>query len=103
MRNTIFPIVLIILGIAWLLDSFNWLPQVHWLWIFGLSGAGVVILWLDGVNKSSIVVGPLLILAGFLSFVRQYFEIGWRHTFPVMLIAAGVLMLVARAVYPGVA
>ena len=34
MRHTIFPIVLIILGIAWLLDSFNWLLQVHWLRIF---------------------------------------------------------------------
>lgn len=97
MKDAALPVVLIVLGIAWLLNSLDWLPEIHWLWILGLAGAGIAILALDGITKSSIVAGPLLILAGLLSFIRQYYGLGWRFIVPVMLIAAGVFMLVARS------
>lgn len=97
MRDAAFPVILIVLGIAWLLNSLDMLPEVHWLWILGLAGAGVAILLLDGITKSSIVAGPMLILAGLLSFLREYYGLGWRFIIPVMLIAAGTFMLVARS------
>lgn len=97
MRDAALPVVLIVLGIAWLLNSLDWLPDVHWLWILGLAGAGIAILLVDGITKSSVVAGPLLILAGLLSFLRQYYGLGWRFIIPVMLIAAGTFMLVARS------
>ncbi len=97
MKEAALPIVLIILGAAWLLNSLHWLPDVHWIWIVGMIGAGVAIMVLDGVTKSSVVAGPLLILAGLLSFFHQYYALGWRFMIPVMLIAAGLLMLVARS------
>jgi hypothetical protein len=97
MKDAALPVVLIVLGIAWLLNSLNWLPEIHWLWILGLAGAGMAILALDGITKSSIVAGPLLILAGLLSFFRQYYGLGWRFMVPIMLIAAGIFMLIARS------
>ena len=187
MKDAALPVVLIVLGLAWLLNSLDWLPEIHWLWILGierfagqlrgrvrsrrdavlgaarrsdwaseqasqhrnaslldrtrraapitgrlrccsslpwnhhgaslrlafgrfsglrapltdpqtaLAGAGVAILALDGITKSSIVAGPLLILAGMLSFFRQYYGLGWRFMVPIMLIAAGIFMLVARS------
>lgn len=97
MKDAALPVVLIVLGVTWLLNSLDWLPDIHWLWILGLAGAGVAILMLDGITKSSVVAGPLLILAGFLSFCRQYYGLGWRFIIPVMLIAAGTLMLIARS------
>jgi hypothetical protein len=97
MRDATLPIILIVLGAAWLLNSLHWLPDVQWLWILGLSGSGVAILALDGLTKSSVVTGPLLILAGILSFFHQYHELSWRFIIPIMLIAVGVLMLVARS------
>ncbi|HVL77012.1 MAG TPA: hypothetical protein VM406_13440 [Noviherbaspirillum sp.] len=97
MRHSALPVVLIVLGAVWLLNSLDWLPDAHWLWILGLAGAGVGILLLDGITKSSVVAGPLLILAAVMSFARQYHDLGWRFIFPVMLIAAGLLMLVARS------
>jgi hypothetical protein len=97
MKDAALPIVLIVLGAAWLLNSLHWLPDVQWLWILGLSGAGAAILFLDGITKSSVVAGPLLILAGLLSFFHQYHGLGWRFIIPLMLIAAGSLMLVARS------
>jgi hypothetical protein len=96
MKDSALPVILIVLGAAWLLNSLDWLPEVHWLWIIGLAGAGIAILALDGITKSSVVAGPLLILAGAMSFARQYYDLGWRFILPVMLIGAGVLMLVAR-------
>lgn len=97
MKDAALPVILIVLGAAWLLNSLNWLPDVHWLWIIGLAGAGIAILALDGITKSSVVAGPLLILAAILSFSRQYYGLGWRFVFPAMLIGAGILMLIARS------
>lgn len=97
MKTATFPVLLIVLGAAWLLASLHWLPEVHWLWILGLTGAGLAILILDGITKSSIVAGPLLILAGVLSFFHEYYSLGWRFMIPIMLIAAGLVMLASRS------
>lgn len=97
MKDATFPVLLIVLGAAWLLSSLHWLPEIHWIWILGFAGAGLAILMLDGITKSSIVAGPLLILAGALSFLHQYYRLGWRFMIPIMLIAAGLFMLVARS------
>jgi len=96
MPNAGLPIALLLLGVAWLLDSLNWLPDIQWVWVIGLVGAGVGILLLDGVTKSSIFSGPLLIVAGILSFLRQFHGLGWRYIVPVILITAGVTLLTAR-------
>jgi hypothetical protein len=97
MRDAALPVVLIVLGAAWLLNNLRWLPEVHWLWILGLAGAGLGILMLGSITKSSIIAGPMLILAGSLSFFRQHHALGWRFIIPIMLIAAGVFMLIARS------
>jgi hypothetical protein len=97
MKDAALPVILILLGATWLLHTLNWLPDIHWLWVIGLAGAGVAILLLDGITKSSIVAGPLLILAGLMSFLRQSHGLGWNIEIPVMLIAAGILMLAARS------
>ncbi len=97
MKDAALPVILIMLGLAWLLNSLDWLPDVHWLWVIGLAGAGIAILVLDGITKSSVVAGPLLIVAAILSFLRQHYALGWHFIIPVMLIASGTLMLVARS------
>lgn len=96
MKDASLPVLLITIGAAWLLNSLNWMPDVHWLWIVGLAGAGMAILFLDGFTKSSVVAGPLLILAGGMSFAHQYYGLGWRFIVPTMLLVAGLLMLLAR-------
>lgn len=97
MRDAALPVVLIVLGLAWLLNTLNWLPDVHWVWILGLAGTGIAIMALDGITKSSVVAGPLLILAGVMAFCRQYYRLGWGVIIPVMLIGAGIAMLAARS------
>lgn len=97
MKDAAFPILLIVIGATWLLKSLGWVPEAHWLWILGLAGSGVAVLLIDGMTKSSIVAGPLLILAAGLYFAHQYYGLGWRFILPAMLVAAGCLLLVARS------
>jgi len=97
MRGAGLPIVLIVLGGGWLLHSLHWLPDLQSLWILGLAGAGLAILLLDGITKSSVVSGPLLILAALMVFLRMYHNFGWRFIIPIMLICGGVTMLIARS------
>tara|TARA_R110001599_G_scaffold159052_1_gene346121 strand:+ start:148719 stop:149084 length:366 start_codon:yes stop_codon:yes gene_type:complete len=96
MNSAAMPIFLVVVGLVWLLDSLAWMPAVQWVWIGGLAVAGISILMLDKITKSSIVAGPLLLLASALSYARYYHDLGWRFIIPSMLLAAGVLMLIAR-------
>src|SRR6476469_845847 len=96
MKDATFPILLIVLGLGWLLKNLGWLPGVEWLWILGLAGTGIGILAVDGITKSSIVSGPLLITAGFMSYFYQFYGLGWRFILPIMAILAVLLMLLAR-------
>lgn len=97
MKNAALPIVLITIGAVWLLNSLHWLPEIEWLWILGLIAAGLAILIIDGITKSSVVAGPLLMLAGILSFFHLYHGLGWRFVIPLMLICGGIFMLAARS------
>jgi hypothetical protein len=97
MRGAGLPIVLIVVGAGWLLNSLHWLPNMQWLWILGLAAAGIAILLLDGLTKSSVVAGPLLILAGVMAYLREFHNLGWRFIIPVMLICWGLTMLIARS------
>ena len=96
MKNAGTPIALLILGVAWLLDSLNWLPDIHWVWIIGMIIAGVAIMIVDGFTKSSVVAGPVLICAGALMYFHHFHWLGWRYMIPIMLIVLGLSMLVSR-------
>jgi len=100
MRNTFVPIVLIVIGLAWLLDEADLFPEVSWLWVFGLISGGVALLLLEGINKTSVVTGPMLIGAGVSTFIRQKFGLGLQVQLPLLMILLGILMLVARL--PGI-
>lgn len=97
MKNTTFPIVLMALGSLFLLHSLDLVPSMRWLWIVGLLAAGVMVLIADGITKSSIVVGPLLILAGVLQFFSMHSGLAYNIIIPLMMIALGGLLLVARS------
>ena len=97
MKDVGLPIALLLLGVAWLLDSLDWLPNIRWVWVIGLLAAGIGILVLDGVTKSSLVSSALLVGAGVMAFFHQFHGLGWRFIIPIMLIVAGVAQLIARS------
>ncbi|KAF0814343.1 hypothetical protein IGB42_01244 [Andreprevotia sp. IGB-42] len=96
MRDTLFPIALIVVGAGWLVSELHLLPEANWIVIFGLIAAGLGVLAVEGINRSSIVTGPLLIAGGVLTFVHERTGAGWSVLIPVLLMLWGLLLLVAR-------
>jgi hypothetical protein len=96
MRDAALPVTLIVVGALWLTWYLGWFPDVDWIIAAGLIGGGVAVLVFDGVTKSSIVVGPLLIVAGLAWTLHDRYRVSWSFLTPVLLIVAGALMLLAR-------
>lgn len=100
MRNAATPVTLIIVGVLGLVWYFGWLPDVDSVTAISLIVAGIVILLMDGVNKSSIVLGPALIAGGIAWWAHDQYRLRWTLLASVLLIVVGALMLVARS--PGI-
>lgn len=58
------PVLLITFGVLWFMKSAALLPDTATLLALGLVGAGALLFLLDGLNKSTVVVAPLLGFAG---------------------------------------
>ncbi len=94
------PILVIGIGIGWLLNSLEIIPDVNWAWSIGLMAAGCAWLAFEGINSSSIVFGVFLIVAGVLSIMRQADLLSISVEGPCLVIAFGVLVLISMYAKP---
>jgi hypothetical protein len=92
----IVPILIILVGVAWLLNTLQVLPGVDWMWTGGLGVCGVLILAVGGVNKLTFTVGPFLLLGSILSVLRQTGRLSIDIEMPVLFILFGVLLFLAH-------
>ena len=99
-RTLVVPILLITVGSGWLLTVMEILPGINWIWTLGLAVIGICTFPVAGYNKFSFVAGPFFILASLLSVLRQMGRLPLDYEIPVLVIALGALMLVARS--PGI-
>ncbi len=97
MRNAALPVTLIVLGAVGLVWYYGWFPDVESIVAFAFVAAGVLVLVMDHVTKSSIVLGPALIGLGFAVYAHDAYRMKWALLVPLLLILIGVLMLVARS------
>ena len=97
MRNAALPIVLIVVGILGLVWYFGWIPDFDAMTSIGFIAGGVLVLAMDGITKSSVVLGPTLIAIGVAWWVHDQQQVRLRLLVPVLLIVIGLLMLVARS------
>ena len=97
MRNAALPVTLIVVGVVGLIWYFGWFPDADAVTTVALIGAGVLVLVLDGLTKSSIVLGPTLITMGTMWFLHDQYRLRWSLLIPILLIVIGALMLVARS------
>jgi len=95
-KSLILPVLLIAIGIGWLLTAMGVVPNVDWIWTLLLGAVGLLALLINGIDKVSIVVGPLFILASFFSLLRQMGHLYVNIEVPLLVIAAGTLLLIAR-------
>lgn len=96
MRNAALPVTLIVLGVIGVVVYFGWLPDKDVITALGFIAAGVLILAMDGITKSSIVLGPTLISIGIMWWIHDQYRVRWALLVPILLILIGGLMLVAR-------
>jgi hypothetical protein len=95
-QSIVVPILLITVGVGWLLSTLGVAPDINWVWTLGLGVVGVLVFAIYGVDKATVVVGTLFILTSILSVLRQSGRITLEVEVPVLVIAAGVLMMVSR-------
>jgi hypothetical protein len=96
MRNAATPITLIIIGVLGLIWYFGWLPDVDSVTSIALVAGGVAILVMDGITKSSVVLGPTLIGVGIAWWLHDQYRMRWTLLISMLLILIGALMLLAR-------
>lgn len=90
------PLLLITVGAGWLLTTLGVAPDIDWVWTLGLAVIGVLAFLLGGLNKVSLVVGPFFLIGSCLSVLRQTDRLHVDVEMPILVIAAGILLLVAR-------
>jgi hypothetical protein len=95
-QTLILPLLLITVGSGWLLSVLEVAPGIDWIWTLGLAVVGFLTFAVGGFDKLTIVVGPYFILASCLSILRQTNRLELDIEVPILVIAAGVLLLIAR-------
>ena len=96
MKTLIVPVMLITFGSGWLLTTLGVAPQIDWVWTLGIAVVGVLAFALGGIDKVTVVVGPFFLLAAFLSVLRQTGRLRIDMEVPILIIAIGILLLIAR-------
>ena len=95
--SLVLPIVLIGIGVGWLLSAAGFLPGIDWVWTLGLALVGVLTFIVGGFDKVTVVIGPFFIIASCLSVLRQTNRLSINIEVPLLVIASGILSLVARS------
>jgi hypothetical protein len=90
------PISLVLLGVAWLLDTWDVAAGVNWILTVGLVTAGVSVLVVGGIDKLTVVVGPLLIAVSVCRLLVRVGSLGERTEWPTYVIILGCLLLLVQ-------
>jgi hypothetical protein len=96
MKTLVVPVLLITFGVGWLLTTLGVVPEIDWVWTLGIAVVGILTFALGGIDKVTVTIGPFFLLASFLSIQRQTDRLRIDLEVPILIIAIGVLLLVAR-------
>jgi hypothetical protein len=95
-RALAIPVLLIAVGVGWLLSTMGFASEINWVWSLALAAVGVLTFVLYGLDKVTIVVGAIFVIMSAMSVLRQTGRLSLDVEVPLLVIALGVLMLVAR-------
>ncbi len=95
-RKSLIPaLALITVGTGWLLTTWGVIPGVNWIWVLGLAAVGFLVLFIGGLDKVTVVVGPFLMISTVFALLRQTGRLSGDTEVPCLLIVAGILALVS--------
>ncbi len=91
------PVILITLGSIWFLKSTALLPDTASLLALLLAMTGVMLFFMDGLNKSTLVSSPMLIYSGAAVYFFDSAALRMSHVLSLGMVLLGILMLFARS------
>ena len=91
------PLFLIIAGAVWFLKTTDILPATATLVSIALAVAGIVVLVMDGINKQSVVAGPLLVYIGAAVNLKSQYLLGYSPLVALGMMVLGCLLLLSRS------
>ena len=91
------PLFLIIAGAVWFLKTTDILPATATLVSIALAVAGIVVLVMDGINKQSVVPGPLLVYIGAAVYLKSQYLLGYSPLVALGMMVLGCLLLLSRS------
>ena len=91
------PLFLIIAGAVWFLKTTDILPATATLVSIALAVAGIVVLVMDGINKQSVVAGPLLVYIGAAVYLKSQYLRGYSPLVALGMMVLGCLLLLSRS------
>ena len=91
------PLFLIIAGAVWFLKTTGILPATATLVSIALAVAGIVVLVMDGINKQSVVAGPLLVYIGAAVYLKSQYLLGYSTLVALGMMVLGCLLLLSRS------
>lgn len=91
------PLLLIIVGAVLFLKTTHILPATAVLIAAALAVVGIAVLVVDGINKQSVVTGPMLMYLGAAIYVRGEYWFGYSLLIAIGMMLLGSLMLLARS------
>ncbi len=90
------PLLVITVGAGWLLTVLGVMPGIDWVWTLGLAIVGILAFVIGGLDKVTVVIGPMFLVASSLSVLRQTGRLATNIEIPLLVIMLGVLLLIAR-------
>ena len=97
MRQTTFPLVLIVFGATWLALEVGWFGEWHSLIAVALIVLGIAIPVAEGLNRQSIVAGPMLVYCGAAWLSYLHGMLSERIVWPLGVVVWGALLLISRS------
>ena len=91
------PLFLIIAGAVWFPKTTDILPATATLVSIALAVAGIVVLVMDGINKQSVVAGPLLVYIGAAVYLKSQYLLGYSPLVALGMMVLGCLLLLSRS------
>jgi hypothetical protein len=93
-KKLIVPILVVVFGLCWMLAELSIFDINKMLWTLGLLSSGVLFYAYVGFNKTTFVLGGILIIGSILSVLRYNGIIGYKVEIPLLVMIAGILMAV---------
>ncbi|MGF6146978.1 Uncharacterised protein [Kingella potus] len=92
-----FPLLLITVGAAWFLKTTDILPATSTMIAIGLAAFGILVPLTDGINKQSVVAGPLLIYCGAAVYLHSEYQTALSPLTAFGMMVLGCLLLLSRS------